>query len=40
MKWLGDSLAVYQRELDNKKLFYDRTDVWYDFEFDNNIKQL
>lgn len=40
MKWLGDSLAVYQRECDKKKLFYDRTDVWYDFEFDHNIELL
>lgn len=38
--WLADSLAVYRRELDGKKLFYDYTDVWYDFEFDNKIGSL
>ncbi|MDY3795208.1 MAG: hypothetical protein SOZ81_00630 [Agathobacter sp.] len=38
--WLTDSLAVYRRELDGKKLFYDYTDVWYDFEFDNKIELL
>ena len=38
--WLADSLAVYRRELDGKKLFYDYTDVWYDFEFDNKIELL
>lgn len=38
--WLEDSLAVYRRELDGKKLFYDNTDVWYDFEFDNKIELL
>lgn len=38
--WLTDSLAVYRRELDGKKLFYDYTDVWYEYEFDNKIKKL
>lgn len=39
-KWLRDSLIVYRRSFDGKKLFYDYTDVWYDFEFDNKIKDL
>ena len=36
-----DSLLIYGKETRNKKkLFYDRVDVWYDYEFDKKILKL
>lgn len=33
-----NSLLIYGKEVKNgKKLFYDRVDVWYDYEFDSKI---
>lgn len=39
-KWLNNSLALYRRESDGKHIFYDETQVWYDYEFEKNIKIL
>lgn len=36
-----NSLLIYGKEVKGgKKLFYDRVDVWYDFEFDDKIQKL
>lgn len=36
-----NSLLIYGKEMKNgKKLFYDRVDVWYDFEFDRKAEKL
>lgn len=36
-----NSLLIYGKEMKNgKKLFYDRVDVWYDFEFDGKAEKL
>lgn len=39
-KWLADSLLYYRKEFDGKHIFYDDTQVWYDYEINQKIEYI
>lgn len=39
-KWLSDSLLYYRKEFDGKHIFYDDTQVWYDYEVNQKINRI
>lgn len=39
-KWLADSLIYYRKEFDGKHIFYDDTQVWYDYEINQKIEHV
>ncbi len=39
-KWLSDSLLYYRKEFDGKHIFYDDTQVWYDYEVSRKITNI